>query len=74
MDSDTLFTGERWWIVYKVGETILVKGKITRKTEEMGQKPLYRVNMCCGSTLDLPEEEVAGTMMNIVKLEEGKEE
>ena len=62
--------------MYKIGETILLRGRVVRKTEAEGTKPMYRVNMSIRDAvpLEIHEEDIAGTMMNIVKLEEGKEE
>jgi hypothetical protein len=57
---------------YSIGETVLVKGRIIRKTESEGNTPFYRLSMCTsnGENLEVPESDIAGSMMNIVKLEE----
>ncbi len=57
---------------YNMGEMILVRGKVTRRIEEEGNVPMYRVklNVGGGTSIDVLESDVAGSVMNIAKLNE----
>jgi hypothetical protein len=56
---------------YSVGDVVLVRGRITRKVEEVNNKPMYRLNMLgIGIDIDTNEGGIAGTTTDIPNDEE----
>lgn len=51
---------------YEVGDIVLIRGRITRKTEDATTKPVYKLNLVGISIdIDVHETSIAGTTTDI---------